>query len=69
VTRDESHVSVGGLLEAYQRRKQGDFGKYNMHEESDNWKEEQNACMHGIPNEGRVRVFVMYCNGQRAKNI
>jgi hypothetical protein len=62
VTQDESHVSVGGLLEAYQRGKQGDFWKENMHEESDNWKKEQHAHMHGRPNDDRVRVFVMYCN-------
>jgi hypothetical protein len=63
VAQDEPHVSVGGLLEAYQRGKQGNFGKEGMHKERDNWKEEQHARMHGIPNDIRVRVFVMYCNG------
>jgi hypothetical protein len=51
------------MLEADQSGKQGDFGKEGMHEESDSWKEEQHARMHGRPNDGRVRVFVMYCNG------
>jgi hypothetical protein len=62
VARDEPHVSVGGLLEAGQGEKKGDFGKEGMHEESDNWKEKQHARMHGIPNDDRVRVLVMYCN-------
>jgi hypothetical protein len=44
VAQDEPHVSVGGLLEAGQRGKKGDFGKEGMHEESDNWKEEQHMC-------------------------
>jgi hypothetical protein len=32
-----------------------------VHKESDNWKEEQHACMGGRPNVGRVRVLVIYC--------
>jgi hypothetical protein len=63
VARDEPHVSVGGLLEAGRIRKKGYFGKKGMHEESDNWKEEQHARMHGRPNDVRVRVFVIHCNG------
>jgi hypothetical protein len=43
--------------------KQGDFGKESMHEESDNWKEEQHAHMQGRPNDITIRVLVMYCNG------
>jgi hypothetical protein len=43
--------------------KKGIFGKESMHEESDSWKEEQHVCMQGRPNDGRVRVLVMYCNG------
>jgi hypothetical protein len=43
--------------------KKGDFWKESMHEESDSWKEEQHACMQGRPNDGRVRVLVMDCNG------
>jgi hypothetical protein len=43
--------------------KKSDFGKESMHEESDNWKEEQHAGMQGRPNDGRVRVLVIYCNG------
>jgi hypothetical protein len=51
------------MLEAGQGGKKGDFGKEGMHEESDSWKEKQHMCMHGRPNDGRVRVLVMYCNG------
>jgi hypothetical protein len=43
--------------------KQGDFGKESMHEERNNWKEEHHTCMQGRPNDVRVRVLVMYCNG------
>jgi hypothetical protein len=39
------------------------FGKEGMHEESDRWKEEKHARMHGRPNDTRVRVFVIHCNG------
>jgi hypothetical protein len=56
-------VDVSGMLEADQSGKKGDFGKESMHEESDNWKEEQHAHMQGRPNDGRVRVLVIYCNG------
>jgi hypothetical protein len=38
-----------------------------MHEESDSWKEEQHMPMHGRPNDVRVRVLVMYCNGLKRK--
>jgi hypothetical protein len=47
------------MLEVGQRGKKDDFGKEGMHEESDSWKEEQNACMHGRPNDVRVRVFAI----------
>jgi len=63
VARDEPHVSVGGLLEAGQREKKDYFGKESMHEESDSWKGEQHVHLHGRPNDGRVMVLVMYCNG------
>jgi hypothetical protein len=43
--------------------KKGGFGKEIMHEESDRWKEEKHARMQGRPNDARVRVLVMYCNG------
>jgi hypothetical protein len=51
------------MLEAGQIGKKGYFGKKNMHEESDSWKEEQHAHMHGRPNDIRVMVFVIHCNG------
>jgi hypothetical protein len=63
VARDEPHVSVGGLLDAGLIRKKGYFWKRSMQEEKDNWKEKQHACMHGRPNDARVRVFVIHCNG------
>jgi hypothetical protein len=62
VAREEPHVSVGGLLEAGQRRKKGDFGKEFMHKENDSWKEEKHARMHGIPNDvglGLLQCIVM----------
>jgi hypothetical protein len=62
VAQDEPHFSVGGLLEAVQSGKKGDFGKEFMHEESDSWKEKNHVRMHGIPNDVRVRVFAMYGN-------
>jgi hypothetical protein len=62
VARGEPHVGVGGLLEAGQSGKKGYFWKEGMHEGSNNWKEEQHAHMHGIPNDVRVRFFAMYCN-------
>jgi hypothetical protein len=63
VARDELHVSAGGLLEVDQSGKKGYFGKEGMHEESNNWKEEKHARMHGRPNNVRVRFFVIHCNG------
>jgi hypothetical protein len=27
------------------------------------WKEEKHTCIHGRPNDARVRVFVIHCNG------
>jgi len=53
----------GSLIEEDQRKKKSYFGKEGMHEESDRWKEEQKACMHGRPNDIRVRVFAIHCNG------
>jgi hypothetical protein len=59
-----SHMSVlGACWKQTKAGKKGDFGKESMHEESDSWKEEQHTCMHGRPNNVRVRVLVMYCNG------
>jgi len=52
------------MLEAEQSRKKGYFGKEGMHEESDSWKEDQHTPMHGIPNDVRVKVFVIHCNGR-----
>jgi hypothetical protein len=63
VAWDEPHVSVWGLLEVGQGGKKGDFGKEGMHEESNNSKEKQHVHMHGRPNNGRVRVLLMYFNG------
>jgi hypothetical protein len=37
--------------------------KVHTCEESDSWKEEHHTHMHGRPNDIRVRVLVMYCNG------
>lgn len=51
------------MLEPGQREKKDVFEKESMHEESDSWKEEQHAHMQGRPNDGRVRVLVMYSNG------
>jgi hypothetical protein len=45
------------------QKKKGYFGKKGMQEESDIWKEKQHAHMHGRPNDARVRVFVIHCNG------
>jgi len=50
-------------LEADPSGKKEYFGKESMHEKRDSWKEEQKACMHGRPNDNRVSVFAMYCNG------
>jgi hypothetical protein len=47
------------MLEAGQRGKKGYFGKKGMHKERDSWKKEKHACMHGRPNDVRVRVFVI----------
>jgi hypothetical protein len=60
---NEPHVNVGGLLEEGQNENKGYFGKKGMHEESDSWKEDKHAHMHGITNDLRVRVFVIHCNG------
>ena len=61
MAQDEPHVSVGVLLEAGRIRKKGYFGKKGMDEERDSWKEELHACIHGIPNDVRVRVLVIHC--------
>jgi hypothetical protein len=45
------------------------LGKEGMHKESDSWKEEKYACMHGGPNNVRVRVFAIHCNGWHTRNI
>jgi hypothetical protein len=55
------------MLEEGQSRKKDDFGKESMHEESDNWKEEQHTRMQGRPNDGRVRVLVMHCKGLKSQ--
>ena len=57
------------LLEAGQSGKKGYFGKECMHEEINNWKEEQQMRMHGRHNNARVRVFAIHCNGWRARNV
>jgi hypothetical protein len=56
-------VNLNILLEAGQSEKKGYFGKVGMHEGSESWKEEQHAHMYGIPNDVRVRVFAIHCNG------
>jgi hypothetical protein len=78
VAWDEPHVSVGGLLVAGRgrkskmilgkkacRRKATAGRKHNTCacKEGNNWKEEQHARMGGRPNDSRVRVLVMHCNG------
>jgi hypothetical protein len=68
VTRDESHVGVGGLLAQGQSGRKDDHGKErthahmqeSMHKESDNWRKNI-TCMGGIPNFDRVRVLVIHC--------
>jgi hypothetical protein len=50
-------------LEIGQIRTKDHFVKKCMHKESDSWKEEKHAHMHGRPNDVRVRVFVIHCNG------
>jgi uncharacterized UBP type Zn finger protein len=45
------------------------LGKEGMHEERCSWKEENHACMHGRPNNVRVRVFSIHCNGWQAINV
>jgi hypothetical protein len=54
---------LGAYWKHTKEEKQGDFGKEGMHKESDSWKGEQHVQIHGRPNDGRVRVLVMYCNG------
>jgi hypothetical protein len=63
VAREEPYVSVRGMLEAGQSGKEGYFWKEGMHKERNIWKEEQHVHMHGRPNNVRVRVFVIHCNG------
>jgi hypothetical protein len=57
------------VLEVGQSIKKGYFGKECMHEESDTWKEEKQACMHGRPNVVRVMIFAIHFNGCRARNV
>jgi hypothetical protein len=57
------------LLEAGQSGNTGEFRKQGMHKGSGSWKEEKNMCMHGGPNDVRVRVFATHCNGWQARNI
>jgi hypothetical protein len=51
------------LLETGHNGKKHYFGKEGMHEGSDKWKEEKHAHIRGIPNDVRVRVFAIHCNG------
>jgi hypothetical protein len=51
------------MLEVGQSRKKGNFGKEGKHKENDSWKEKHHTHMHGRPNDVRVRVLVIYCNG------
>jgi hypothetical protein len=51
------------LLEVGRIRNKGYFGKKGIQEERDKWKEKKHMCMHGIPNDARVRVFVIHYNG------
>jgi hypothetical protein len=53
-----------------QSREKAIFGKRSMKGRKDSWKEKstrvREACearMQGRPNDARVRVFAMYCNG------
>ena len=63
ITRIGNFSLIVNCWKQAESEKKGYFGKKGMHEESDNWKEEQDACMHGRPNDIRVRVFVIHCNG------
>jgi hypothetical protein len=51
------------LFEVGQSEKNVYFGKEGMHKRSDRWKEEKHVCIHGRPNEVRVRVFTINFNG------
>jgi hypothetical protein len=70
VAQDESHVSVGGLLDADLVRRKVYFWeekherrKGQLEGKEAHVREVGKAHMQGIPNDARVRVFVMYCNG------
>jgi hypothetical protein len=70
VAEDEPHVSVGGLLDADLVRRKGYFwedkhkGKKGQLEGKETHAREAcEARMQGRPNNDRVRLFEMYCNG------
>jgi hypothetical protein len=70
VAWNEPHVSVGGLLDADLVRRKGYFWE-EKNERRKGKLEGKEAClrevgkvrMKGRPNDTRVRVFAMYCNG------
>jgi hypothetical protein len=70
VSRDEPHVSVGGMLDAEPVKGKGYFWeeknkrkKGQLEGKSARARKACKARMQGRPNDTRVRVFVMYCNG------
>jgi hypothetical protein len=70
VARDEPHVSVGGLLDANLVKREGYFWeekherkKGKLEGKETRVREACEARIQGRPNDTRVRVFAMYCNG------
>jgi hypothetical protein len=51
-------------MEVGQSEKKGYFWKEGTQEENDSWKKEQHVRIHGRPNDVRVRIFVIHCNGR-----
>jgi len=47
VFKESGTIIYSSLLEAGQIRKKGYFGEKGMQKESDSWKENQHARMHG----------------------
>jgi hypothetical protein len=52
-----------GIGRRLKRKTKAILGKKACMRKTDSWKGEQHVCMHGRPNDSRVRVLVMYCNG------
>jgi hypothetical protein len=70
VAWDKPHVSVGGLLDVVPVRRKGCFWE-EKYERKKGQLEGKTTCVReackahiqGRPNEARVRVFAIYCNG------